>query len=491
MNSYQFDRNLRCGIDNCISTQYYVNAGLTYCTNGHLVEGIIEIDNTNDLTKSQSSRRKKITSSEHKKKSKILYGNEGKIIFLRCFQQILRTQSWYLIHTHGITNELEQAIQNIWKHYLILLLSNKLFYKSAKNINKYQKESVTENLNNNIHYKIKKLPKLIDTIAICYLGLLNIRSTITISTLCNLMESGKIPYMKALFIIPTQIRKSMEPQYQIALSPMTFPSYEKVLNATYSIFSAFYDSYKIIFPPLNIYPILISYIQNLCLPLELILPTLKLAYQLNITFTNEPLEKYSSNVMPEVILLAILLISTRIYFGIDHHNTKNSKNYNHNNLIDWDVWMTTIKSSYNKLTHFNCTRTDIKKIPQISTKEMDNYLDYLNMQLFNKSYIKVPQTILNIFPLNDPKELDNPFNSTHDFYGSLKLLYITNPSIIETIFKNKKHIYKIFPLSSNLPEITKTLISKGAETIGITEFKLRKIMLDLEKQCINLNDILK
>ncbi|CCJ30297.1 unnamed protein product [Pneumocystis jirovecii] len=306
MNSYQFDKNLRCGVDNCVSTQYYVDAGLTYCINGHLIEvklGIVEIDNTNDLTRSQQSRRRKITSSgQHKKKSRVLYGNEGKIIFLRSFQQILRTQSWYLIHTHGITNELEHAVRNIWKHYLILLLSNKLFYKNAKNINKYQNKSIIGNPNNIIPYKTKKLPKLIDTIGICYLGLLNIRSSITISDLCNLMKSGKIPYMKALFIIPTQVRKSMEPQYQIALSPTIFPSYEKVLNVTYSIVSAFYDSYKIIFPPLNVYPILVSYIQNLCLPLELILPTLKLAYQLNITFTNKPLKEPNSNVMPETIM---------------------------------------------------------------------------------------------------------------------------------------------------------------------------------------------
>ncbi|KAG4304326.1 hypothetical protein PORY_002301 [Pneumocystis oryctolagi] len=480
------NKNLKCDVDNCVSTDYYLDSGLIYCSNGHLIQGIIEVDDANDLNKNQpSKRRKTVTSSrEHKKKSKVLYGNEGKILFLRCFQQILRAQSWCLIHIHGMGNKLENAIRNIWKLYLILL-SNKL-YKNTENILKSQ-NNIVLNSNNNVN----KLPKLIDTIGLCYLGLLYIRSNITISTLCSLMKSGEVPYMKALSIIPDQIRKSMKSQYQVALSPIVFPSYDKVLSVTYSIFSAFYDFYEIIFPPLDVYPILVTYIQNLLLPLDLILPTLKLAYQLNISFTNELLKKTDMETMPEVILLAVLLISTRIYFEIDHYDIENLKDYNHNNLMDWNIWMITIKLlNYDKLIHFNSIENEIK-ISQMSTKEIDEYLSYLSNQLADKSYIKVPQTILNIFPLNYSKTEHKLLDSTYDYYTLLKTLRIINSYTSNTILKNKKYLYKIFPLSSNLPDITKTLFSKGAEMIGISEFKLRKIILNLEKQCINLNDTFK
>ncbi|KAG4301904.1 hypothetical protein PCK1_001880 [Pneumocystis canis] len=453
--------------------------------------GIIEVDNTDNLNKSQTSRRKVITlPDEHKKKSRVLYGNEGKTLFLRCFQQILRNQSWCLIHTHGLPNKLETAIRNIWKIYL-MLLSNKLFYKNTKDISKHQHCLISENSNNNMSYKITELPKLIDTISICYLGLLNLRSTITISILCNLMKSGEIPYMQALSVIPIQIRKCMEPQYQNALSPVAFPSYEKVLNTTYSIFSAFYNLYKIVFPPLNIYPILITYIQNLHLPLELILPTLKLAHQLNISFTNESFKRKNIGTMPEVILLAILLISTRIFFKIDHYDIGNLKDYSHNNLIDWSIWLTTINLNYNKLEYFNCTKTDIKKISQISTEEIDNYLNYFTDQLVDNSYTKVSQTILNIFPLNTSKKTIKSHNLIFNHHISFKPLHTTKFYTVNTNYKNEKYIYKMFHPSGNLPNITKTLFSKAAEMIGITELKLRKTILILEKQCIELNISLK
>ncbi|KTW27392.1 hypothetical protein T552_02371 [Pneumocystis carinii B80] len=487
MNLYQFNQNSRCGIDNCTSKQFYIDAGLTYCTNGHLVQGIIEIDNTINLNKNQPLRRRKvITTDKHKKKSKVLYGNEGKNLFLHCFQQILKTQVWCLIHTHGISRNLEPTVRNIWKIYLTLLTSNKLFQKNTKKNIKYHDVG---NSNDNMSYKITKFPKLIDTISICYLGLLNLRSIITISTLYNFMKSGKVPYMQTSSIIPLEIRKCMEPHYQNILSPTVFPSYEKVLNATYSIFSAFYILYKIDFPPLNIYPILVTYIRGLYLPLELILPTLKLAYCLNISFTNRQLiHEKNLNTMPEVILLAILLISTRLYFQIDHYDIENLKDYAYNNLKDWSIWLATMNSqNYNKLTNINYTKTDINKISQISKEEIDNYLNDLSIQLSDSSYIKVPKFLLNIFPINELKKTNQCFNSTHNYY-TLFESYNAKSYTSNTIFKSGKLIYKIFSLSSTLPNITKTLISKGAEMIGISEFKLRKIILILEKQYIYLND---
>ncbi|QSL65243.1 hypothetical protein MERGE_002552 [Pneumocystis wakefieldiae] len=489
MSQYQFNQDSKCGIDNCTSKQFYTDAGLTYCINGHLAQGIIEIDDSSNLNKNQPLRRRKvITSDKHKKKSKVLYGNEGKNLFLHCFQQILKTQVWCLIHTHGISKNLEPTVRNIWKIYLTLLTSNKLFQKTKKII-KYHDNSIQGNSNDNISYKITRFPKLIDTISICYLGLLNLRSIITISTLYNFMKSGKIPYMQTSSIIPLEIRKCMEPQYQNALSPTVFPSYEKVLNTTYSIFSAFFILYKIVFPPLNIYPILVSYIQYLHLPLELILPTLKLAYQLNISFTNQQLiEETSLNTMPEVILLAVLLISTRLYFQIDHYDIRNLKDYTYNNLKDWSIWLATMNSqNHIKLANFSYTKTDINKISQISKEEIDNYLNDLSIQLSDNSYIKVPKSLLNIFPINEIKKTNEYFNSTHNYYTSFES-YNTKSYTTNTIFRSEKLIYKIFSLSSTLPNITKTLISKGAEMIGITEFKLRKIILILEKQYIYLND---
>ncbi|KAG5439530.1 hypothetical protein PCANB_002105 [Pneumocystis canis] len=363
MNSYHIGNDLKCGVNNCTSTQYYKDSGLTYCANGHLIQGIIEVDNTDNLNKSQTSRRKVITlPDEHKKKSRVLYGNEGKTLFLRCFQQILRNQSWCLIHTHGLPNKL---------------------------------------------------------------------------------ETGEIPYMQALSVIPIQIRKCMEPQYQNALSPVAFPSYEK------------------------------------------------LAHQLNISFTNESFKRKNIGTMPEVILLAILLISTRIFFKIDHYDIGNLKDYSHNNLIDWSIWLTTINLNYNKLEYFNCTKTDIKKISQISTEEIDNYLNYFTDQLVDNSYTKVSQTILNIFPLNTSKKTIKSHNLIFNHHISFKPLHTTKFYTVNTNYKNEKYIYKMFHPSGNLPNITKTLFSKAAEMIGITELKLRKTILILEKQCIELNISLK
>lgn len=70
MSLYQFNRDSRCGVDSCTSTQYYIDSGLTYCINGHLAQGIIEIDNTNDLNRSQPSRRRKVISESNKNKKK-------------------------------------------------------------------------------------------------------------------------------------------------------------------------------------------------------------------------------------------------------------------------------------------------------------------------------------------------------------------------------------------------------------------------------------
>ncbi|KAK9450560.1 uncharacterized protein V1518DRAFT_449470 [Limtongia smithiae] len=110
-----------CGIDNCRSRLWHNVDGLQYCQNGHQKEGAVEIGEDEDDFTGTQGRTIRLPAPPRAKPvadSSKYYGRKGYTLYLRCYQEVLRSQTAWLIKKMGAPAQIESIMKALWIMYL-------------------------------------------------------------------------------------------------------------------------------------------------------------------------------------------------------------------------------------------------------------------------------------------------------------------------------------------------------------------------------------
>ncbi|KLJ10053.1 hypothetical protein EMPG_14534 [Blastomyces silverae] len=380
-----------CGQDGCLETRYILENGLWFCRGGgHQQEGRQVIADDEDFGKQGRVIRQKRVKAE--RVSKTYHGTQAYQLFLEAYQLLLWKQCHALVHGKGMPVELEALVKDLWTLRLPQLYSRSgdgLAYASDHDTDQPQVFSsqrgggssaatgasasdVDANANANANadadadvdddtaataeeeeeenaYHRRRLmesPKLIDSLALCYLGLMLLRVPLGVGVLESWILNDEIPLIRAIRFIPQDMKDRLPAAYHYALDTKNVPTGNQLHRAIASLAVFYRKEFGVRIPPLNAPLMLFAYMKQLSLPLEpfpAILNRLQHLAGFNFTYYSSlptaaassvsstattikgkpgtarrrKRRKFQSINLPEVQLVSLLIIAVKLFYPFD------------------------------------------------------------------------------------------------------------------------------------------------------------------------------
>ncbi|OAX83010.1 hypothetical protein ACJ72_02641 [Emergomyces africanus] len=339
---------------------------------------------------------------------KTYHGTQAYQLFLEAYQLILWKQCHALVHSKGMPGELEALAKDLWSLRLPQLYSRsgdgsvyasdhdtdqpQVFSSSAAAIPGASDadadedgDAATEEENVYHRRRLMESPKLIDSMALCYLGLMLLRVPIGIGVLEDWILKDEIPLIRAIRYIPQDMKDRMPGEYHYALDTKKAPTGSQLHRAIADLATFYHKEFGVCIPPLNAPLMLFGYIKQLSLPLEpfpAILNRLKQLAGFNFTYYSHPTtspisvstttaiegklvrkrrrrrRKFQHISLPEVQLISLLIIAVKLFYpfddGLDEGESKRGGGVNANanvkrypyswrdpaaQIMDWKAWM--------------------------------------------------------------------------------------------------------------------------------------------------------
>nr|POF12658.1 rna polymerase i-specific transcription initiation factor rrn7 [Quercus suber] len=226
-------------------------------------------------------------------------------------------------------------------------------------------------------------PNLLDATALSYIAILLLREPVTVADLFSWMRDGLLLYHRAVQEIPLAMRERLPGTYQELLEPSTVIRPRKMQKTVQSLLHQFSSTFGMAFPPINHPLVLYRWTRELMLPIECFAGTKRLARLLSTSFSvtrSSPPEKNVALRYPEVRLMVLLVITTKLLFPFDDIQRYPSSASDLSALrIDWTTWSTTLhlQGAREPRTDFAANlNTASSEIPTMGDERLDDYLDW-------------------------------------------------------------------------------------------------------------------
>lgn len=206
-----------CGVDNCRSTLYRLNAGRKFCQFGHLMEGSVEVDDDDGDNYTQT-RRLNIqltdtgfgssasnTPAHIEKREKITraYGKEGRLLHVKCLQIVL--QKILPLFVKKAYPRLDKEKTGSFLRQVNALV--KLFWL------RFCKATYTEGR-----------ASILDLYVLIYLAIRKInRYPIYMNDVLHMLKLNSVPFVNAGRLIPTEIARQLGISSFLLLSASKIP----------------------------------------------------------------------------------------------------------------------------------------------------------------------------------------------------------------------------------------------------------------------------
>ena len=109
-------------------------------------------------------------------------------------------------------------------------------------------------------------PKIIETVTLCYLGALMLRSSLALSDLHRWIETNELPYNGSIRQLPAALREKLSAEYWQALDPRARLARGRLCRAVNHMAVQLHERFGITFPPLNREVMLLRMVNELGLP---------------------------------------------------------------------------------------------------------------------------------------------------------------------------------------------------------------------------------
>jgi RNA polymerase I-specific transcription initiation factor RRN7 len=211
---HRFPRGEACTYEGCPAKRYYVADGKRFCNRGHEQEGFRQVQQDEDDFNSQGriTRRKR---EEKERVEKVFRGREATQLFLQCYQLVLWKQVKWLIDVKGLPDELETVVRDLWSVRLRAVKSlgeedagaggsETVGFTSQSDWEGTGTDTDGIESSGGVGRRSRKkarqegLPRLVDTLALCYLGTLLLRLPVTLGEFHRWVEQEDIIFVQAV-----------------------------------------------------------------------------------------------------------------------------------------------------------------------------------------------------------------------------------------------------------------------------------------------------
>ncbi|GAB7359038.1 hypothetical protein MBLNU230_g5110t1 [Neophaeotheca triangularis] len=395
-----------CSHENCGSRRFHVGEdGYTYCDEGHQQSeiGTVVAEDTGELI-IQGKKSKRRVEEDEAITSTGFTGPRAVEQYLLCLQLVLRKQLKWLIDLQKLPPELEHIVRDIWAIRLQKLQS-RVTYDSETDTqagssqafsSQSENESGTETSRSRSRSRGKqkahhRTPNLPDTLAFCYLGLLLLRSPVTVADLHAWAGKGELLFYRAAREVPPTMRERLPGQYQELLEPQSLLDPQALQQRVLEVATLMQNEFGMTIPPINHHLVLYRWFQELMLPLEVYAVTQKLATLLGVEhrFIVAPRVGLPRVLRyPEAQLMALLLVATKLLFPHDDIERYPRVASDPAALsLDWAVWAASQRKASS--TQGNSDTVDSKPLDYsaafsmqetdcltASNEKLDAYLDW-------------------------------------------------------------------------------------------------------------------
>lgn len=233
-----------CGVDNCRSRLWRIIDGRRTCQYGHVMEGDVEFNDDEDdvnamgvvtrrlnlttnatgnfqssLSLSQSQR-----STLGSNKTEKIYGKDGRLLFIKCFQYILRKQTEWLIEKENFPNSYSDLVKLIWTMHLkhidpVLFADN-----NNDRLNGHDSDEAGDDDDGNnypVSGKRNEVGRLklsmLSSISIHYLACLHLGLPIFTNDILRWICVDGLPYFRSHHILPKEWQDKLPNYYLLIL----------------------------------------------------------------------------------------------------------------------------------------------------------------------------------------------------------------------------------------------------------------------------------
>ncbi|CAG8105537.1 unnamed protein product [Penicillium olsonii] len=402
-----------CGQEGCRERRYYIDNGLWYCRRGHLQEGVQVAEDGDDFGNLGKIHRVKKEIRE--KSTKTLHGRPAWTLFLQIYQLILWKQSHALVHDHGFPQELEIVVRDLWAlrlpdYRLKITESNE--DEDGDTDREVFSSQAAQSDDSEVGFKpnsrFVEWPRLIDAVALCYLAALLMRVPVCVNDFYDMIMQQQIPFTRVLANVPPEMREKLPPELTGILESNKLPEVEHLHKAVQALSLFYQRRFEVVLPPLNWPILLFRHIKRLALPIEVYDAVKALKSLLDVTFEypkpKAAIERKKSHHYPDVELIVLIIISTKLLFPFDdvkRYPTTNKEPAAQ--TMDWSRWAIA-QTAFESDSHFKknigkdaAIRITDSDVLNMSTDQLDHYMDWYADSWLDTS--APPGRLAELFPI--------------------------------------------------------------------------------------------
>ncbi|KAF4807040.1 Ubiquitin-60S ribosomal protein L40 [Colletotrichum siamense] len=354
-----------------------------------------------DLGDEDFGQKGKVSRKEKQIKERVrrvLTGPPARDLYLECLQLILREQVMWLVDVKGHKAELETVVRDLWDlrtRGAASAVENdsaseaelSLFSSQIDLSQDEQPSNRTQGAQNWTPESGSEwpAPRLMDTLALCFLGCMLLRMPTRTGDLARWARAGNIPYKHSYRKLPQEMRDRLPAYYSTVLKSAHLAKFDhgELHAAVLSLALSFNSNYGIVFPPLNDVLMTLQYVRELGLPIETISVARRIPLIVNLPY-EFPLGKSRLRLIhqPEILLVAVIVLTTIHCFPLEESKSpvQEGKLF----LIPdfkWDEWRASMAPALAPETvptadYLGVTASHITSMGQT---ELDEYFTQLSM----------------------------------------------------------------------------------------------------------------
>ncbi|KAH9204453.1 hypothetical protein DL95DRAFT_471482 [Leptodontidium sp. 2 PMI_412] len=508
----RFRRGESCTEEGCRARKFYIEDGKKFCQRGHEQAGFTQTQQDEDDWNAQGkkSRRKR---EEKERVETILGGSDAKELYLQCYQLILWKQCHWLVTTLGLPGELRVIVRDLWELRLRsfhISRDEKSAYGSGTGTMMFSSASEGDNTDTDgvTHRSIgsrrskksavteEKLPRLIETLALCYLGTLLLKMPVTVEDFHRWALQDRITYNRAIKEVPKEMRSKLPAHFHAALEIKAPLDGTRLHTTVVSLAEFFNLEFEMEFPRLNVPLLIFRYMTELCLPVELYPAIRRLETLLEVDFSHHSHRKRTAEPTPhpEIRLMGLIVIATKLAHPFDDVD-RIPESYSDPSAVkmNWPQWAkSTSRNPPRGLARGEAIKVIDTDVWNMNAQKLDDYLDWYQNTWIDDRDPKVSEQILQIFPLDDlPPQPDAEDSCLEQDIASLKdvqgSLFLQEPQPIEDGDTSEEvvragELYKRYRSEEELPKEAKAFFELAASKVGVSLGKLLRTVFRLEVQ---------
>ncbi|KAI1127186.1 hypothetical protein F5Y10DRAFT_243345 [Nemania abortiva] len=527
---HKFKGGERC--DECGARQWFAQDALRYCRNGHRLEGFANHEADEDAfgTQGRVTRKKK---EARRKVAVKLSGDEGRELYLEVLQLVLIRQVRWLVDARGFPDDFAALVRALWALRVRNLPlreradgkksergrdgasssgrgggdesdggTSSAWFSSQSEMGESSDPDLSDATTATWAPDARrrwKVPRLIDTLALCYLACLVRRLPVSTGDFHEWAQKGDLEFLAAFNEIPRNVRDRLPPEYHRALQVRDHLPPGRLQATVQQLVISFHVNFDMIMPPLNYVPIMIRLITDLVLPIDIYITAKFIGELLKTQFSYSTGGKRIRTIdNPEVLLASLVVVSAKLLYSLDNlerppisqHDPRRTK-------VNWKEWKKIITGKSAEECA-NLARGEEYKVTaddalNMDKQKLDDYMDWFEKMWLHDGEPKATERVRNLFdqkrtsskPDESPNPELNPADQTRKQYEMLSQSISSARRIIEPTEDERNQSRNLCPVwrsETDLPDAAKVLYGKAAELAAIPPAMLIRGATQVETQ---------